>query len=164
MPARELDLMTLDDDQLISQRTALRARLEQLPPHARQRTSLAKRYDALTDEFDRRARAAWRSAETQLPSNRKGMLMENTPSTGKDLLDFERTYFERLRLAAQVIMEAASDLELVTDPLEAELQIFKERVEFLLLVPDPTDSVLPWRELLNGEESLSRTREPGDWR
>jgi len=34
-----------------------------------------------------------------------------------------------------VILEAAPDLELVTDPLEVELQIFKERVEVLLLGP-----------------------------
>ncbi len=91
--------------------------------------------------------------------------MENSTGSGKDLLDFERTYFERLRLAAQVIMEAASDLELVTDPLEAELQIFKERVEFLLLLPEHADSsVLPWRELLNREESLSRAGEYWDGR
>jgi len=90
--------------------------------------------------------------------------MENSASDGKDLLEFERTYFERLRLAAQVIMEAASDLELVTDPREAELEIFKERVEFLLLLPEHADIVLPWRELANGQEPLSRAREPGDGR
>jgi hypothetical protein len=58
-PAAGDDLTTLDDDQLISQRAALRTRLERLPPHARQHASLAKRYEALTTEFDRRARAAW---------------------------------------------------------------------------------------------------------
>jgi len=78
--------------------------------------------------------------------------MENTAGTGKELLEFERTYFERLRLAAQVIIEAAPDLELVTGPLEAELQIFKERVEFLLLLPEYAADVLPWRKMLNGEQ------------
>jgi hypothetical protein len=49
--------------------------------------------------------------------------MENSAGTGKHMSEFERTYFERLRLAAQVILEAAPDLELVTDPLEVELPI-----------------------------------------
>lgn len=146
MPAPTHGLMKLNDDQLISQRAALRARLEQLPLHARRRASLAKQYDALTDEFDRRARAAWQPTETKLHLITKETIMENGHSNGNDLDVFERTYFERLRLAAQVIMEAAPDLDLVTDPLEAELQIFKERVEFLLLVPDPANSVLPWHE------------------
>jgi hypothetical protein len=61
------------------------------------------------------------------------MTMDNSAGTGKNMFEFERTYLERLRLAAQVILEAAPDLELVTDPLEVELQIFKERVEVLLL-------------------------------
>ena len=71
--------------------------------------------------------------------------------TGKELHEFESTYFERLRLAAQVILEAGPDLSLVTDPLEAELHIFKERVEFLLLLPEYADNVIPWRKMLNGE-------------
>jgi hypothetical protein len=82
--------------------------------------------------------------------------VENIVRTRRDLLDFERTYLERLRLAAQVILDATPDLDLVTDPLEVELQIFKERVEFLLLTPEHSDAVLPWRRLLNGEEHASR--------
>lgn len=77
--------------------------------------------------------------------------MESSAGTGKELHEFERTYFERLRLAAQVILEAAPDLELVTDPLEAELHIFKERTEFLLLLPEHADNLIPWRKMLNGE-------------
>jgi len=61
-PAAQDDLTTLDDDQLINQRAALRGRLELLHPKARQRAALARLYDALTDEFDRRARAAWQQA------------------------------------------------------------------------------------------------------
>ena len=64
-PAANHDLTKLDDDQLIGQRAALRARLQQLPQNARQRASLATQYDALTTEFDRRARAAWQPAETR---------------------------------------------------------------------------------------------------
>lgn len=87
--------------------------------------------------------------------------MDENAGTEQALMDFERTYFERLRLAAQVILEAAPDLELVTDPLEVELQLFKERVEFLLLLPEYSDAVLPWRKLLNGEEHPSRRSEAG---
>jgi hypothetical protein len=47
--------------------------------------------------------------------------------------DFERTYLGKLQLAAQVILEAAPDEDLVSDPLEVELWIFKERVEFAML-------------------------------
>ena len=71
-------------------------------------------------------------------------------------------YLEKLRLAAQVILETAPDLELVTDSLEAELAIFKERVEFLLLLPEYADDVLTWRKLLNGQEPPSRKRQAGD--
>ena len=67
-PPAQDDLTTLDDDQLISQRAALRGRLERLPPNAGQRAALARQYEALSDEFDRRARAAWQPAETQ-PGN-----------------------------------------------------------------------------------------------
>jgi hypothetical protein len=66
-PPAQDDLTTLDDDQLISQRAALRARLELLHPKARRRAALARQYDALTDEFDRRARAAWQQAAPSPP-------------------------------------------------------------------------------------------------
>lgn len=88
--------------------------------------------------------------------------MEDRALTAKGLYDFEQIHLERLRLAAQVILEAAPDLALVTDPLEVELTIFKERVEFLLLLPDDADQVPPWRRLLNGEEHPSRMVEAKD--
>lgn len=62
--------------------------------------------------------------------------------------DFERLYLDKLRLAAQVILEAAPELDLVSDPLEAELGIFKDRVEFLLLLPEAAIAELPWRRAL----------------
>jgi len=88
--------------------------------------------------------------------------MDEQQAPGSPLHDFERVYFERLRLAAQVILEAAPDLELVTDPLEAELAIFKERVEYLLLLPAQSDDALPWRQLLNGYKHPSRERRAGE--
>lgn len=65
-PAAKHDLTTLDDDQLIGKRAALRARLGSLSWHDEQHTALEKQYEELTDEFDRRARAAWRQATTAL--------------------------------------------------------------------------------------------------
>jgi hypothetical protein len=52
----------------------------------------------------------------------------------RSLHDFERVYLERLRLAAQVILETAPDLELVTDPLEAELAILRISVSRFMSV------------------------------
>jgi hypothetical protein len=69
---------------------------------------------------------------------------ENT-TPGGVMHEFERTYLEKLRLAAQVILEAAPDLSLVSDPLETELGIFKDRVEFTLLLPEASVGALPWR-------------------
>jgi hypothetical protein len=60
--------------------------------------------------------------------------------------EFERTYLEKLRLAALVILEAAPELSLVSDPLEVELGIFKDRVEFALLLPEAAAAGLPWRD------------------
>jgi hypothetical protein len=67
-PADAHDLTTLDDDQLISQRATLRARLGQLSWHDGQRAALEDQYEAFTGEFDRRARAAWKPAETRPPA------------------------------------------------------------------------------------------------
>lgn len=54
--------------------------------------------------------------------------------------EFEWLYFEKLRLAAQVILDAAPDLEFVTDPLAVELGFFKDRVEHMLLLPPATQA------------------------
>jgi hypothetical protein len=63
------------------------------------------------------------------------------------LHDFERTYLEKLRLAAQAILDAAPDGDLVGDGLEVELGIFKDRVEFALLLPEHSAGSLPWRQI-----------------
>lgn len=57
--------------------------------------------------------------------------------------EFERTYFEKLRLAAQVILDSAPDLEFVSDPLSVELGFFKDRVEHMLLLPGPATQAKP---------------------
>lgn len=71
--------------------------------------------------------------------------MTENATTGPVMHEFERTYLEKLRLAAQVILEAAPDLSLVSAPLESELVIFKDRVEFALLLPAAAFGALPWR-------------------
>jgi len=45
---------------------------------------------------------------------------------------FERTHLERLKLAAEILL---SEHDAITDPMEAELTIFRERVERALLLP-----------------------------
>jgi hypothetical protein len=54
------------------------------------------------------------------------MLMPDT------LPALDRTHLERLKLAADVIL---SEHDAIPDPLEAELVIFRERVERALLLP-----------------------------
>jgi len=50
-------------------------------------------------------------------------------------IEFERIHLERLRLAADVILSEAGT-SVVGDVLEAELVLFKDRVERVLLLPD----------------------------
>ena len=53
------------------------------------------------------------------------------------LFDVPRCDLERLKLAAEVIIAAAGEFgEVIPDPLESELVIFKGRVEKALLLPD----------------------------
>jgi hypothetical protein len=69
----------------------------------------------------------------------------SSPEPKPTIYEFERTYLEKLRLAAQVILEAAPDASFISDPLEVELGIFKDRVEFMLLLPEAANDELPWR-------------------
>jgi hypothetical protein len=48
----------------------------------------------------------------------------------------ERTHLERLKLAADVLL---SEHEAITDPMESELTLFRERVEHALLLPGHGD-------------------------
>ena len=80
--------------------------------------------------------------------------MSESAAAGSALHEFERTYLGKLLLAAKVILEAAPDLSLVSDPLEVELGIFKDRVEFALLLPEATAVTLPWRD---GHDNAPRT-------
>jgi hypothetical protein len=77
----------------------------------------------------------------QTPIGQVNMSENTTPKAA--LHEFERTYLEKLLLAARVILEAAPDLSVVPDPLEVELEMFKDRVEFALLLPEAAFATLP---------------------
>jgi hypothetical protein len=55
------DYSQLDDPGLFAERRRVRERLQSLPAHHAERARLTAVLDALTNEFDRRARAAWQS-------------------------------------------------------------------------------------------------------
>jgi hypothetical protein len=74
------------------------------------------------------------------------------------LFEFERVSLERLRLAAEVILAEA---DAIPAPLEAELVLFKERVECALLVPDkPAGRLIDLRRLftVGAVKSLRESR------
>jgi hypothetical protein len=49
----------LDDTELFAERRHVRDKLERLPSRHAERAALGTLLDALTEEFDRRARSAW---------------------------------------------------------------------------------------------------------
>jgi hypothetical protein len=60
MASTDEDYTQLDDPELFEERRRVRERLQSLPPRHVDRTRLTAVLDALTTEFDRRARTAWR--------------------------------------------------------------------------------------------------------
>ena len=73
--------------------------------------------------------------------------MEENPASASALNQDERIFLEKLRLAAQVILDAAPDLDFISDPLESEAAILKDRIEFMLLLPGAAEAALPWRQI-----------------
>jgi hypothetical protein len=57
------DFTRLDDPQFLSARAQLRQRLEDLPQGHADRPELERTYNAMTSEFDRRARRSWAQAD-----------------------------------------------------------------------------------------------------
>ncbi|HEX3959846.1 MAG TPA: hypothetical protein VHZ03_24965 [Trebonia sp.] len=55
--------------------------------------------------------------------------------TTKHDIAFERTHLERLKLAADVILSGPDD---IGDALEAELTLFRDRIEHALLDSGPS--------------------------
>jgi hypothetical protein len=56
------DFTDLDDPAFLNERARLRGRLERTPENTRGRTELERLYEAMTEEFLRRARNAWTSS------------------------------------------------------------------------------------------------------
>lgn len=69
--------------------------------------------------------------------------IQDGPPAG--LEHYERTRLEKFRLAAEVILELATD-EALPSPLESELYIFRDRVHLALMLPDAAVDLLPWRK------------------
>jgi hypothetical protein len=51
------------------------------------------------------------------------------------LFAFERVHLEKLRLACQVILDLAAE-DFISDCLEEELDVLRDRVDLALLLPD----------------------------
>jgi hypothetical protein len=60
----------LDDPAFLAERARLRSRLEHVPENALGRRRLERLYDAMTEEFCRRARIAWTAG--RLPPRASG--------------------------------------------------------------------------------------------
>ena len=58
------EFSNLDDIAFLDERRRMREELERVPEHERDPEVVA-RYARMTDEFDRRARAAWTKASSQ---------------------------------------------------------------------------------------------------
>jgi hypothetical protein len=56
------DLTKLDDPAFLAERARIRRLLEEAPDNAAGRGELQRLYEAMTDEFCRRARGAWTPA------------------------------------------------------------------------------------------------------
>ena len=50
-----------------------------------------------------------------------------------ELEHHDRVYLDKLRLATDVLMQAAQESDLVPDPLEVELVLLKDRIDRALL-------------------------------
>jgi hypothetical protein len=59
MQQPQTDYTKLDDPAFFEERRHVREKLERLPEHHVDRASLAELYDAMTDEFVKRAASAW---------------------------------------------------------------------------------------------------------
>jgi hypothetical protein len=126
------ELRKLSDPEFFTRWAAVRNLLFGTPSYKPEYREVKHLYGAVSAEYRRRTGGL---AVTNMDLL-EGVIVEENENSGQVIYKFERTYFEKLRLAAQVILDAASDLSLVSDPLEVELGIFKDRVEFMLLLPE----------------------------
>ena len=63
------DFDRLDDPAFLAERARLRSRLQHVPENAIGRPTLERLYDAMTEEFCRRARIAWSRGKLPLETH-----------------------------------------------------------------------------------------------
>lgn len=66
--SHQTDFTDLGDPEFLTERSRVRALLEDTPEHARNHAELVTLYARLTDEFDRRAGRAWAAAMSRTAS------------------------------------------------------------------------------------------------
>lgn len=88
--------------------------------------------------------------QTRQP-NRRTDSRSMTATAHDGLEDRDRTYLEKLRLAADVILQLGEDPGVIPNTLEVELWVSRDRVERALLqIPGATAGILPWHETTSG--------------
>ena len=75
-------------------------------------------------------------------------MSENTASRPA-IHQFEQTYLGKLLLAAKVILEAAPDLSLVSDPLESTRAYSRTALDSRSCSREAAAVALPWRDIHN---------------
>jgi hypothetical protein len=65
------------------------------------------------------------------------MVMEDNPVPRQAIYQFERTYLEKLRLAADVILNAAPDGSLVSDPSKSNSECSRTALNSRCCFPPP---------------------------
>jgi hypothetical protein len=63
MPSEPLDFTTMNDPDFLAERRRVREQLEHVPGQSADQARLTALHDAMDEEFDRRARAAWSGAD-----------------------------------------------------------------------------------------------------
>ncbi len=112
----------LDDPAFLAELARVRQRLDHLAEDAAERASLIRVYRALTEEFNRRARAAW--TPSAQPATAPAARPRTPSATPPD--DCTR---KRL-LAIEVLLEEPEE---ISDGLEAELYALRDRLQALAL-------------------------------
>jgi hypothetical protein len=62
IPMNDAGFSKLDDPEFFEERRRVRDELERLPAHHADRATLTELYEAMTDEFTRRAASAWQAS------------------------------------------------------------------------------------------------------
>jgi hypothetical protein len=84
-----------------------------------------------------------------------------TTGVHDELEEHDLVYLEKLRLAADVILQVGEDPGALPDTFQTELYLFKDRVErALLLCTGATAELLQWRNPEPGKKGRALTPHP----